>query len=60
MNERWILFCSPESAQTTSFDMQTGDLILVGTDGLFDNMTDNMLLDHLSKVKFQVNNMLIH
>ena len=42
---------SPESAQSTSFPVKEGDLIMVGTDGLFDNMTEEMLLYNVAKLK---------
>lgn len=42
---------SPESAQTSSFAVEAGDLILLGTDGLFDNMPDEMILQHIAKMK---------
>ncbi|CAH1802321.1 unnamed protein product [Owenia fusiformis] len=46
-----VLSDSPESAESSSFNVQQGDIILVGTDGLFDNMTDEMILEHLRKLK---------
>jgi len=42
---------SPESADQASFDVQAGDLLLLGSDGLFDNMNDAMILVHLSSVQ---------
>ena len=42
---------SPESAERTSFGVQEGDIILVGTDGLFDNMHEEMILQQLAKLK---------
>jgi serine/threonine protein phosphatase PrpC len=38
-------------AESSSFDVEEGDLILLGTDGLFDNMNEDMILDCLSKMK---------
>ena len=29
-------------------------MILVGTDGLFDNMDDNMILDHVKQLKVSI------
>ena len=46
----WFV-CSPAAAQSTSFKVQEGDVILVGTDGLFDNMNDDMILSHIAKLK---------
>lgn len=48
------LYCpchSPDAADSTSFDVQLGDIILTATDGLFDNMPDYMILQELKKLK---------
>lgn len=42
---------SPSEAVRESIDVLEGDIILVATDGLFDNMTDSMILRHLRIVK---------
>lgn len=42
-------------AESSSFDVEEGDIILLGTDGLFDNMNEDMILDCLSKMKVQKN-----
>ena len=42
---------SPESAETTSFTVQEGDVIILGTDGLFDNMKDEMIVKHILRLK---------
>lgn len=47
----WGFFYSPEMAESSSFDVEEGDIILLGTDGLFDNMNEDMILDCLSKMK---------
>lgn len=44
-------FFSPEAADSSSFDVQLGDIILTATDGLFDNMPDYMILQELKKLK---------
>lgn len=44
-------FSSPEAADSSSFDVQLGDIILTATDGLFDNMPDYMILQELKKLK---------
>lgn len=44
-------FHSPDAADSTSFDVQLGDIILTATDGLFDNMPDYMILQELKKLK---------
>jgi len=46
-----VLSDSPQLADTTSFGVRDGDLILVGTDGLFDNMSDDMILHHTNSLK---------
>lgn len=48
-----VFFYSPEMAESSSFDVEEGDIILLGTDGLFDNMNEDMILDCLSKMKVQ-------
>ncbi|XP_076344822.1 protein phosphatase PTC7 homolog isoform X1 [Tachypleus tridentatus] len=48
-----VLSDSPESADTSSFRVEEGDLILVATDGLFDNLPENMILRELSKLRDQ-------
>ena len=45
------LIFRPESAQRTSIGVKEGDIILVGTDGLFDNLSDEMILHHVSQIK---------
>ena len=45
-----VVIFSPESAQTTSLGVEEGDMILVGTDGLFDNMSEELLLYNVSKL----------
>ena len=42
---------SPDSAATSSFSVEEGDVVLVGTDGLFDNLSDDMILRHVRKIK---------
>lgn len=42
---------SPEAADSSSFDVQLGDIILTASDGLFDNMPDYMILRELQKLK---------
>lgn len=46
-----FLSSSPEAADSSSFDVQLGDIILTATDGLFDNMPDYMILRELKKLK---------
>lgn len=46
-----VLSDSPDSAETTSFSVQEGDIIVLGTDGLFDNMKDETLIKHIARLK---------
>lgn len=46
-----MCYFSPESAVTTNFSVRNGDLILLASDGLFDNMPDSMIEAELSKLK---------
>lgn len=46
-----LVFYSPEAADSSSFHVQLGDIILTATDGLFDNMPDYMILQELKKLK---------
>ena len=46
----WHIF-RPESAKRTTIGVKEGDIILVGTDGLFDNLSDEMILHHVSEIK---------
>lgn len=45
-----VLSDSPESADSLSFPVKNGDVILVATDGVFDNVPTNILLDTLKEV----------
>lgn len=47
-----VLSDSPESADTLSFPVQNGDVILAATDGVFDNVPVDLLLDILKDVSF--------
>lgn len=48
-----VLSDSPDSADTLSFPVKDGDVILVATDGVFDNVPTNLLLDTLKEVALQ-------
>ncbi|XP_072033810.1 protein phosphatase PTC7 homolog [Amphiura filiformis] len=48
-----ILNDSPESASSSTFAVKEGDIILVATDGLFDNMSEEMILKEIAKIKDQ-------
>lgn len=47
-----ILSDRPEAAAQNSFAVLDGDVILVATDGVFDNVPVNLLLDTLKQVSF--------
>lgn len=47
-----VLSDSPESADTYSFPVEEGDVVLVATDGVFDNVPTSLLLDTLKQVIF--------
>ena len=51
INVYCVVIFRPEAAMEASFDVQAGDIILVGTDGLFDNMNEETILQHISKLK---------
>jgi hypothetical protein len=46
-----LWFSSPESASISSFKVIEGDFIIVATDGLWDNMPDNVFITEISKIK---------
>ncbi|XP_019646720.1 PREDICTED: protein phosphatase PTC7 homolog [Branchiostoma belcheri] len=46
-----VLSDSPEAAGFMSFLVEEGDLIVTATDGLFDNLSDSMVLKELSKLR---------
>lgn len=49
----FLISYSPDAADSSSFDVQLGDIILTATDGLFDNMPDYMILQELKKLKVE-------
>ncbi|XP_039292442.1 protein phosphatase PTC7 homolog [Nilaparvata lugens] len=46
-----VLSDRPDSADTCNFPVEEGDVILVATDGVFDNVPDQLLLTELSRVQ---------
>lgn len=46
-----VLSDSPDSADTSDFAVENGDVILLATDGVFDNVPDHLLLKELSQVE---------
>lgn len=49
-----VLSDSPESADSLSFPVENGDVILAATDGVFDNVPTDLLLDILKTVSNQI------
>lgn len=45
-----VLSDQPDSASTDHFPVEDGDVILVATDGVFDNLPQNLLVSELVKV----------
>lgn len=45
------LICRPEAADTSNFKVEDGDVILLATDGVFDNVPDQLLLTELCKLQ---------
>jgi len=48
--EGMVLSDKPEMAARSCIKVQEGDIILLGTDGLFDNMKDEQILRHLARL----------
>ncbi|XP_015910093.1 protein phosphatase PTC7 homolog [Parasteatoda tepidariorum] len=46
-----VLSDSPETADTSSLPVEEGDLILLATDGLFDNLPESVIVQQLSKLR---------
>ncbi|CAD6215854.1 GSCOCG00000670001-RA-CDS [Cotesia congregata] len=46
-----VLRDSPESADTSTFGVEDGDVILLATDGVFDNVPDQLLVTEMRKVE---------
>lgn len=46
----FFLKCSPESANQSQFAIEDGDVILLATDGVFDNVPEPILVAELSKL----------
>ncbi|KAL3857154.1 hypothetical protein ACJMK2_011849 [Sinanodonta woodiana] len=51
-SQEWqVLSDSPSMAQSTSYRVEEGDVILLGTDGLFDNLSEDMIVDYITRMK---------
>ena len=46
-----FVFCSLDEAESTSFSVEPGDLIVLATDGLFDNVSTEQILKELSQLE---------
>ncbi|XP_047003031.1 protein phosphatase PTC7 homolog [Schistocerca americana] len=46
-----VLSDRPEAADTSNFPVEDGDVILLATDGVFDNVPDQLLLAELCKIQ---------
>lgn len=46
-----VLSDGPESAETREFLVKEGDMLMVATDGVFDNLPDSMILKEMAKVQ---------
>jgi len=53
-NEETLIQDSPISASTSSFKLNEGDFIILATDGLWDNLNENILLSKISKLKVEL------
>ncbi|CAG5118916.1 unnamed protein product, partial [Candidula unifasciata] len=53
MQEAQWLNDSPEMAESSSFKVQDGDILMLATDGLFDNMSEDMIVRTLSYLHSQ-------
>lgn len=47
----FLFNCSPESADTSNFRVEDGDVILLATDGVFDNVPLQILLNEVTKLQ---------
>ena len=47
----FFFFCSLDEAESTSFSVEPGDLIVLATDGLFDNVSTEQILKELSQLE---------
>jgi protein phosphatase PTC7 len=43
--------CSLDVAENTSFKVEVDDLIIMGTDGLFDNLPKDQILQEVSELE---------
>lgn len=46
-----FLFIRPESAETSEFTVECGDVILVATDGVFDNVPEPVLVAEMRRAQ---------
>ena len=47
----YIFYCRPEEADISRYVIEVGDIVVVATDGLFDNLSDDHILEITSDLK---------
>ena len=47
-------FCSLDAAEETTFAVKEGDIVVLATDGLFDNVSEEQIIDEISKLKVNI------
>lgn len=47
----FLFLVSLDEAESTSFSVELGDLIVLATDGLFDNVSTEQILNELSQLE---------
>jgi len=52
--ENLLMQDKPESANLSEFKLKEGDLIVLATDGLWDNLNEITLLNNLSELKVSI------
>lgn len=50
-DDETLISDSPEAAITSSLELKEGDFIVMGTDGLWDNLNESHLLVEISNIK---------
>jgi serine/threonine protein phosphatase PrpC len=50
-SEDTLITDKPENALSSSFELVEGDFIVLATDGLWDNLSEGLLLLKLAKIK---------
>lgn len=50
----YIIIYSPEMAESSSFKVEDGDVLMLATDGLFDNLSEDMIIKSLSSLHVSI------